>query len=78
MSSVRSVSSAPATSSAVRRSNHCLPWFASIEAFAAILVPSIATVPNRPNPTPAAIINTCENKSVNTSRASARNLAIVT
>ena len=46
-------------------SNHSRPRLASIEAFAAILVPSIATVPNLPNPARAAIINTCANKSVN-------------
>jgi hypothetical protein len=58
LSSQRSVSSASAIIPAARRSNHSLPWLASIEAFAAILVPSIATVPNRPKPASAAIINT--------------------
>lgn len=48
-----------------------------MEALARIFVPSIATVPNLPKPARAAIINTCENKSVNASCASPRNLAMV-
>ncbi|MFE3003059.1 hypothetical protein ACFXG4_49970 [Nocardia sp. NPDC059246] len=46
------------TMPATCRSNHFLPRLASIEAFAAIFVPSIATVPNRHKPALAAIINT--------------------
>jgi hypothetical protein len=49
----------------------------SIDAFAAILVPSIATVPNLPSPDFAATISTCANKSLNTLAASTRNRAIV-
>jgi hypothetical protein len=56
--SARSVSSESATMPAARWSNHSLPRLASIEAFAGILVPSIATVPNLPKPAFAAIINT--------------------
>jgi hypothetical protein len=50
---------------------------ASIEAFAAIFVPSIATVPNRASPARAATSSTWVNRPAKAGPASARNRAIV-
>jgi len=50
-----------------RSLSHPWPRLASIEAFAAILVPSIATVPKFANPARPAMIRICVNSVVNAS-----------
>jgi hypothetical protein len=55
--SARIVSTCPRSHAPVR--------LASTDAFAAILVPSMAIVPNRPNPAFAASRSTCTNRSAN-------------
>jgi hypothetical protein len=76
-SSSASTAAAAATIRSASARNLSSVRLASIEAFAAIFVPSTAIEATRPRPAFAHSLSTCSNKSVNAASCSARNRAIV-